>query len=87
MKHFTLLELATDADSPMIGTIDNVTNDKIGIQFFKERIEKAIAEHFDTNEFELSNVPDMFVAIPYEDMKVIIDGIEYEIRILETWIY
>lgn len=86
MKHFTVIELG-DNESPMIGTIDNVTDNKIGKQLFIERLTKAICEHYDVVDVELTEIPDLFAGSPYEDFLVNIDGLEYEIRILETWIY
>ena len=87
MKHFTILELEPQAESPMIGTIDNVTDDAIGKQLFKERLITAISEHFDIEEFNYDEIPDLFTGSPYEDIGIEIDGMNYEIRILETWIY
>jgi hypothetical protein len=86
MKHFTVIELGEDSESPMIGTIDNVTDNKVGKQLFIERLSKALGEHFDAH-VELPEIPDLFTGSPYEDFLVNIDGLEYEIRILETWIY
>lgn len=88
MKHFTVLELGSDAESPMIGTIDNVPNTPQGIDSFKERLMIALEEHFDSDDIHfLQEFPDMFTGSPYEDITISIDDIEYEIRILETWIY
>ncbi len=87
MKHFTILEIGSDVESPMIGTIDNVTNDKIGKQLFKERLITAISEHFDAKDFNYDEIPDLFTGSAYEDMGVEVDGFNYEIRILETWVY
>jgi len=87
MKHFTVIELGEDSESPMIGTIDNVTSNKVGKQLFEERFKKAIQEHFDVYDFETEEIPDLFAGSPYEDMTIKVDGEEYKIRILETWIY
>ena len=88
MKHFTILELGSDAESPMIGTIENIPNNKQGIQSFKERFIDALGEHFDSNDiYLLQEFPDMFVGTPYEDLKISVDDCTYKIRILETWIY
>ena len=86
MKNFTVIEIGADSESPMIGTIDNVTNDKFGKQLFLARLQAALGEHFDAH-VELPEIPDLFTGSPYEDVTVIIDAVEYEIRILETWIY
>lgn len=88
MKHFTILELGYDAESPMIGTIDNVPNTPQGIQSFKERLIDALGEHFDSIDIHFTEpIPNLFDYSPYEDMKINIDGVEYEIRIIQTWIY
>lgn len=87
LKHFTVLEQGSDAESPMIGTIDNVTNDRIGKALFRDRLQIALQEHFDMTDILLNEIPDLFSGSPYEDMQIEIDGICYEIRIIETWIY
>ena len=87
MKHFTLIELGSDAESPMIGTIDNITDDKQGKESFKERFLYAVGEHFDLDDFNYDEIPDLFYGNPYEDLMIEADGINHEIRILETWIY
>ena len=88
MKHFTVLELGYDAESPMIGTINNVTNTKQGIQRLKERLIDALGEHFDSDDIHFhQEIPDMFLNTAYEDIEISVDDNAYEIRILETWIY
>lgn len=87
MKHFTILEIGADSESPMIGTIDNIPNTKFGIDSFKDRFLKALSEHFDVEDFNHDEIPDLFTGSPYEDLGIEIDGLNYEVRILETWIY
>ena len=88
MKHFTIIELGADSESPMIGTIDNVTDDKMGRLLFKERLIKALSEHFDlTINGKYLIIPNLFTGSPYEDITVSVEDVDYEIRILETWIY
>lgn len=88
MKHFTILELGYDAESPMIGTIDNVPNTKQGIQSFKERLIDALGDHFDSDDIHFhQEIPDMFLNTAYEDVEISVENNTYEIRILETWIY
>lgn len=87
MKHFTILEIGADSESPMIGTIDNIPNTKFGADSFKDRFLKAIGEHFDVEDFNHDEIPDLFTGLPYEDLGIEIDGLNYEVRILETWIY
>lgn len=88
MKHFTIVELGSDAESPMIGTINYIPNSKQGLQSFKERFIDALVKHFDNDDIHLlQEFPDMFVGTPYEDLEISVDDCTYEIRILETWIY
>lgn len=97
MKHFTLIELGADSESPMIGTIDAITDEGAGHKDFSERAINAIEEHFDA---EVTPVPaklytavdGIFGGSPYEDIEVQIIGLEsnyqvHTIRILETWMY
>lgn len=87
MKHFTVIELGTDAESPMIGTINNVPNTPQGIQSFKERLLNAITEHFDSEVFYYDEIPNLFTGSICEDIMIEVEGFNYEIRILETWIF
>ncbi len=92
LKNLTIIETASDSESPMIGTIDNVTLDKIGSELFIERLMKALAEHFDaeitiTPKAVKKAISDIFTGSPFEDLQIIVDETEYSIRILETWIY
>lgn len=87
MKHFTVLEIGADSESPMVGTIDNVTNDRVGDILFKERLIRALKEHFDNEDVIVNNIPDLFAGSAYDDISVLVDGHPYEIRIIETWIY
>ena len=87
IKNFTLLELGGDTESPMIGTLLNITDTELGQKQFKERFLEAVAEHFDTDDLNHSELPDMFAGTPYEDVEIDIDGLNYRVRILETWMY
>lgn len=88
MKHFTILELGYDAESPMIGTIDNVLNTPQGIQSFRKRLIGALGDHFDSDDIRFhQEIPDMFLDTVYEDIEISVEDSAYEIRILETWIY
>ena len=86
-KHFTILELGSDAESPMIGTVDYISNTKTGKESFKKRFIKAVCEHFDIKEFNHDEIPDLFAGSPYEDIMIEFDGLNHEIRIIETWMY
>lgn len=88
MKHFSIIEQASDSECPMIGTIDNITDTAQGINSLKERCMKALEEHFDSDDIHfLEEFPDVFSGSPYEDFKISIDEGKHTIRILETWIY
>ena len=87
MKHFVLLEINSDSDSPMIGIIDNVTDNKQGANSFKERFIIAINEHFDLDEFNYDKIPDIFSNEPYYDIVIEENGFTHEIRIMESWVY
>ena len=85
MKHFTILELGSDAESPMVGTLLNVTEDA---EVLKLRFITSLEEHFDSDDIHFKDpFPDLFAGSAFDDMTIEIDGVEYKIRILETWIY
>ena len=91
-KNVTILEVATDSDSPMIGTLLNVKSDLLGD--FTARVAKALQEHFDANEVELIEPEKAFNEIftnqVSAQMRVIVDGdedYEYLIQFYETWLY
>ena len=87
LKHFTILEIGADSESPMVGTIDNITNNPQGIESFTERLQVALCEHFDFDKINHGDIPDLFCGSPYDNMDIEVDGNKYQIRILETWIY
>ena len=86
MKNFTIYEIA-DSEAPMIGTITNVVNTPESLESFKNRLIAAIAEHFDNDDFRIDEIPDLFTGSSYDDIMIEIDGLNYEIRIVETWLY
>jgi len=94
MKHFTIVELdqATSDDQlnqecPMIGTIQNIPNNPQGIQSFQDRFQEAVCDHFDANDFNHDEIPDLFAGSPYEDVGIEIEGSNYTVRIIETWFH
>jgi|TARA_R110000851_G_scaffold50221_1_gene120124 hypothetical protein len=87
MKHFTIIELEADTEAPMIGTIQNIPNTPQGISSFKERFLTAVGEHFDVVDFNHDELPDLFTGSSYEDLGIEIDGVNYTVRIIETWTY
>lgn len=88
MKHYTILELGTDTESPMIGTIDNVTNNPQGRDSFRERLFTAVGEHFDiTNEGLIIPPVELGTGSSYDDYIIEVDGVDFGIRVMETWVY
>ena len=85
MKHFTIIELGADSESPMIGTICDVIKLDLLTEY---RFHKAIQEHFDCAILQM-DMPDLFTGSPYEDVFVELDddGDLVKVRILETWLY
>lgn len=88
MKHFTIIELGADSESPMIGTVMNVYNEEPFYEEFKLSVVDALTEHFDSDDIHfIQEFPDMFAGVPYEDVKISVQSITYVIRIMETWLY
>jgi len=90
LKHFSIIEIGADSESPMVGTILNIPKNKQGYDSFKDRFVEALKEHFDTDEFNYDKIDlDRFFVdySPYEDIMIEIDGYNYEVRIMETWTY
>jgi len=81
-KSFALIEEGND-DSPMIGVIGNVST----VQEFKERFLELVADHFDTDDISFNEMPNIFEYTPQWTVGMGIDGSDYKIKILETWIY
>jgi hypothetical protein len=87
-KSFTLIELDySDPEAPMIGTLINIKNTDRGEVEFKEKFHTAVCEHFDVEDFNHDEIPDLFDGSPYHDVTIEVDGVNYEIRIMETWYY
>lgn len=85
MKHFTILEIGTDAESPMVGTILNASED---IEALKLRVMTTLEEYFDSDDIHWKqDFPDVFKNVAYEDIKIDVNGNNFEIRIIETWMY
>lgn len=82
-KNFALIELFND-ECPMIGVLTDIPENMEG---FKDKFIKAINSHFNTDDFRYDEIPDLFIGSPYEDLMIEIEGMNYEIRILETWLY
>jgi hypothetical protein len=87
MKHFTIIEIGHNVLYPMIGTIDNIPNSIQGVQSFKERFLKALKERLCDEDFNYDEIPDLFTESAYEEVTIECNGINHDIRILETWHY
>jgi len=85
MKHFALIELGND-EAPSVGVITNIINTKLGREIFKESFLKAVGNHFDIEDFNFSEIEDIFNE-PYVDVDIEVEGFNYTVRIVETWIY
>jgi hypothetical protein len=85
MKNFTLIE-DQSFECAMIATVINVENTPEGIEDFKDRASDALSSHFDAQTIEfIGEFPDIFNG--QEEAHVKVDGVNYKIQILETWIY
>lgn len=97
MKNITLIESGEYTECKMIGTILNVPNTPEGLQDFKERVDRALSQHFDCDPglFKIHGINDAFNVImgggaesdfhlSFEDENVSFNG---EITLMETWIY
>lgn len=88
MKHFALIELEND-DAPSIGVITDIPNTEYGQELFKGKFLDAVGSHFDAADFnhsEIGSIEDLF-SEAYVDIDVEIDGFNYTVRVMETWIY
>lgn len=89
-KHLTLIEVGSDADSPMIGTLLNVQEKQL--DEFKSRLTSVLEEHFDADKVKLIQpkkaYEEIFTNQVSTEIKVIVNGdFESNIQILETWVY
>ena len=94
-KHLTLIEVGSDADSPMIGTLLNVEEKQLDV--FKSRLTRVLEGHFDADKVKLIQPKKAYEEIFTEEIftnqfsteiKVIVNGdFESNIQILETWVY
>lgn len=85
-KSFALMEVG-NYECPMIGVIQNVQDGEVGRGEFKSKFMEAIGSHFDTDDFNFDEIPDLFDGGWSYTVGVEIDGLNYEVEIMETWIY
>lgn len=85
-KHFTVLELGADLESPMVGTFLDITTARLG--HFQTRLKEALEEHFDSEVFLPQPFPNVVETDYHTDIKIDLEeSIDHEIRIIQTWIY
>jgi len=88
MKHYTILDWESDADSPMVCTINSVVADKVGKKRFEMTLIDVLKEHFDSEfVYFIEDVPDIFDGAAQWDLEVMVYGVQGTIKILETWMY
>lgn len=84
-KHFALLELGNN-ECPMIGVLTFVEQKNFETTF-NQKFFDAVCSHFDCDDFNYDQIEDLFDGQPYWDIMIEINGSNYEIRIIETWLY
>ncbi len=85
-KSFALLEVG-NSECPPFGVIANVSNDESGKADFKKRFIDAVGSHFDADDFNFDEIPDLFDGGHSYEVGIEIDGFNYSVEIVETWIY
>lgn len=85
-KSFALLEVGNH-ECPMIGTIANISDTEEGKRSFEKKFREAVCSHFDVLEFEHDEIPDLFDGGHSYTVGIEIDGLNYEVEIMETWVY
>ena len=63
------------------------TNNTIGIKILEDNLMESLKEHFDTDDVKMGILPDLFAGSYGEDIVIVVDGMNYTIRIMETWIF
>ncbi len=87
-KHLTVVEVSGTYDNNIVGTVLDVTNDEAGRNKFIASFQEMIMQHFDCNDFRHSDIPNLFdFYLSKEEIGIEIDGMNYEVKILENWIY
>lgn len=88
MKHFAIIENGTDLGASIVGVIDNIPKSKAGIDSFNERLRKAVADHFDIEDFNIDvvTIEDIFEYKPKE-VSIEVDGFNYFVDIQETFFF
>jgi hypothetical protein len=84
--NIVLLEI-DGRETMMIGSIANIKNTDMGLSDFKSRFGVAVCTHFDVENFNHDELPDLFAGSNEDDIGIEIDGMNYTIRIMKTWHY
>lgn len=97
MKNITIIESGEYSESKMIGTLLDIANTPDGLQDFKERIDKALSQHFDcdSSEFKIHGVNDAYYSIMAGSVEsdfhlffeTELNSFNGQLTLLETWIY
>lgn len=85
-KSFALMEVGNH-ECPMIGVIQNAQDGEVGRGEFKRKFIEAVGSHFDADDFNFDEIPDLFDGDWSYTVGIEIDGLNYEVEIIETWIY
>lgn len=89
IKHFTITESESHEN---IATICNVEDNIVSLIMFKERLLKALYEHFDMETIDIYGVPNLFDGrtsfdVTIRDCDLGDLGTQIKIVISETWLY
>jgi hypothetical protein len=84
--NIVLLELH-GRETLMIGSIANIKNTDTGLSDFKRRFGVAVCNHFDVEDFNHDELPDLFAGSDEDDIGIEIDGVNYTVRIMKTLHY
>ena len=84
-KSFALIE-RDNSDFPVIGVIANIPDTPLGASHFKSKFIRAVTCHYDS-DFNYNELPYLFDLNHPHEVGIEIDGMNYFIEIIETWIY
>ncbi len=96
-RSITLIEKDKYSECKMIGTLLDVENTPDGLQDFKERVDRALAQHFDSDasDFKIHGINDAYATIMASGVESDfhlfygneVSSFNGEITLMETWIY
>jgi hypothetical protein len=91
IKSFVVMD-KDRGETPVIGVVKNVYDDKAGKKSFYLRLKRMLAEHFDQFVVKMPDIV-LFDDVAFRDVCVGLESdvpnedVEVNIRIYETWIY